>query len=349
MDMSEFWATLFEDMPLCLFEVDFSVVPARILDANHRAESTYGWSREELRTMPLDSIVSPEARSGIGQFAERVRVEHTVTITTAHRRRAGAIFPVRMIAVAAKDAQTDRVIIAVENIADEKACQSEAKAIDDERRRIAQEIHDGVTQDLAALRLRASLWPDFLQTDPTRLLSEIDDLQVILDSAIVQMRRILCALRPLALDEVGLFPALRRLIDDFEGQHRVNVGFRISGSEDRVPAELELPIFRVVQEALNNVAKHAQAHRVQLSFDLSHTDVIVLDIADNGRGFEDSSLDSAARAGHLGLKQMRERVRKARGRLSITSRPGQGTKLQVRFPRDSSSEVGDGSHQSASG
>ncbi len=325
---------LFENAPLCIFEVDLAATPAVILAANRRAEAVYGWSAQEFTAIPVERLVPPEARPGVERLVERVRAGETVAVEGTNRRRNGAIFPVRIIATPEVEMglHADHMVVAVEDITAEKQRRSEADAIDEERRRIAQEIHDSVAQDLAALRLRASLWPDLVEASPTQLRSELDELQVILDRGIEQMRRVLLALRPVALDEVGLFPALRQLAGDLECQYQVHVDLQISGPEERVPADLELPLFRITQEALRNIGKHAQASVVRIAIDLSQEAAITLTVRDNGLGFDPAILGGAVRAGHLGLKQMRERVEKVGGTLVIDSQPGQGTEVRVVLP-----------------
>jgi len=325
---------LFENAPLCILEVDVSSTPPVILAANRRAEAVYGWSAEEFAAVPLGILVPREARPAIGRLTRCVRAGETVTIETTNRRRDGTIFPARVIATPEIEMgpHADHMVVAVEDITAEKQRRSEAEAIDKERLRIAQEIHDGVVQDLATLRLRTSVWHDLVNANSAQMHVELDELKAILDEGIANMRRAIFALRPVALDEVGLFPALRQLTADFENQYQAYVNVDISGSEERLPSRLELPLFRVVQEALHNVGKHAQASLVWLAMDLTHDKAIRLTIRDNGQGFDPASLEGAARTGHVGLKQMRERVEQAQGALEVVSRHGQGTEVRVDLP-----------------
>jgi PAS domain S-box-containing protein len=336
---------LFENAPLCIFEVDLNSTPSVILAANRRAEAVYGWSAEELAVMSPEIFVPPEARPEIERWTERVRAGETVTFETTNRRRDGTIFPVRVIATPEIEMgpHADHMVVAVEDMTAEKQRRSEAEAIDEERRRIAQEIHDGIAQGMAALRLRISVWHDLVETNPAQLHAELDELQAqlhaeldelqaVLDTGIAEMRSAIYALRPVALDEVGLFPALRQLVADFEDQYQAYAELHISGPEERLPLRLELPLFRVVQEALRNVGKHAQASLVWLALDLTQDEAIGLTIRDNGLGFDPASLEGAVRNGHLGLKQMRERVEEARGKLEVVSQPGQGTEVRVVLP-----------------
>jgi PAS domain S-box-containing protein len=325
---------LFENVPLCIFEVDLCAAPPVILVANRRAEAAYGWTAGEFAAMSPEMLAPPEARPQIGRLIECVRAGETVTLETTNRRRDGTIFSVRVIATPETEMgpHADHVVLVVEDITAEKQRRSGAQAIDEERRRIAQEIHDGVAQDMAALRLRTSVWHDLVQTSPAQMRAELDELKTILDRGIADMRRAIFALRPVALDEVGLFAALRQLAADLENQYQVYVDLRISGPEERLPLRLELPLFRVVQEALHNVGKHAQASLVWLVVDLTRKEAIVLTIRDNGSGFDPTSPEGTVRGGHLGLKQMRERVEDAWGTLEIDSQAGQGTEVRITLP-----------------
>ncbi len=325
---------LFENAPLCIFEVDVSSTPAVIIAANRRAEAVYGWSAAEFADLTLEQIVPPKARWAISRLIQRVRSGETVTIETTNRHRDGAIFPVRVIATPETEMgpHANHVVVAVEDITAQMQRRSEAEAIDEERRRIAHEIHDGVVQDLAALRLRASLWYDWVQANPTQMQAELAELQAILDREIAEIRHAIFALRPVALDEVGFFPALRQLAADFDNLYQFYVDLHISGAEERLPSTLELPLFRIVQEALSNVSKHAQASLVWIGLDLTQDEAVRLIVRDNGLGFGPDRLEEAVHGRHLGLKQMHERVEKAGGTLVVNSQPGQGTEVRVVFP-----------------
>jgi PAS domain S-box-containing protein len=325
---------LFENAPLCIFEVDVSSTPAVIIAANRRAEAVYGWSGPEFADLTLEQIVPPKARRAINRLIEHVSAGETVAIETSNRHRDGTIFPVRVIATPETEMgpHANHVVVAVEDITAQMQRRSEAEAIDEERRRIAQEIHDGVVQDLAALRLRASLWYDWVQASPAQAQAELAELQAILDREIAEIRRAIFALRPVALDEVGFFPALRQLAADFDNLYQFYVDLHIAGDEECLPSTLELPLFRIVQEALSNVSKHAQASLVWIGLNLTQDEAVRLAIRDNGLGFDPNGLEETMQGGHLGLKQMRERVEKAGGTLVIDSQPGQGTEVRVVLP-----------------
>jgi PAS domain S-box-containing protein len=322
---------LFESAPLGIFEIDIAQATPKILAANRRAEAVYGWPAAELCALDPALLIPDESRGGIQRLIETVRAGKTAVLESSNRRRDGATFPVRIIATPAGDARGLRMIVAVEDISAERQRRSEAEAIDAERLRIAQEIHDGVAQDLAFLRLKLSLWRDWVADEPERMQDELNQTERTLDGAIDEIRRSIYALRPLALDEVGLLPALRRYVADFNDQYDVRVDLQIDVAEEQVPASLELPLFRVVQEALNNVVQHAEASLAWVRLEATE-DAVTLTIRDNGRGFDVTMLSGGGRSGHLGLIQMRERIEQAGGQLTVASEPGRGTQIQVRLP-----------------
>jgi len=322
---------LFENAPIVIFEVVISGIDPVILTANRRAEAVYGWSSTEFVKVNPAKLIPEESQHKILNLIDSVRNGKTALLETTNLRRDGSIFPVRIIATPAGAPFGSHMIVTVEDISSQQERRSEIEAIDAERRRIAQEIHDGVAQDLASIRLKLCLWRDWTRLDPDRLLTEIDQTEKTLDSAIAEIRRSIYALRPVALDEVGLVKALTSYINDFNNQHNMYVSFQLDTGNTCIPVELELPIFRTVQEALNNIALHAGASLawVQLAHDESGG--LSVSIRDNGQGFDLANLKEAGREGHLGLIQMRERIEKAGGKLSLSSQPGKGTEVTVIF------------------
>ena len=219
--------------------------------------------------------------------------------------------------------------IIVRDIAAEKSRRSQEEAIAEERRRIAREIHDGLAQNLAALKVRAGLWHDLVDQNPAQMHAELDDLQAFLRENIQEVRRSIFSLRPVSLEEHGFFPALRQFLAEFGEQNQLSISCMVHGQESDLPVSLELPLFRIIQEALNNVAKHAQAQGLWLELNLERPGQARLVVRDDGQGFDLQTLETAARRGHLGLKQMRERVEQGEGRLEVRSAAGQGTTLDV--------------------
>ena len=323
---------LFENAPLCIFVVDFGQAPPNIVRANRQAEKVYGWSSKEFAAASVEKIVSSQARCDLDRMANALRAGETITIESVSRRRDGSMFPVRVSAASETMSGLSRVVIIVEDITAEKSRRSEEEAIAEERRRIAREIHDGLAQDLASLHLRVKLWHKLVDHDPVQMHAELHALQELLSEEIREVRRAIFALRSVALDELGFYPALDQFTSDFGEQNQLYVDLRILGPGDRLPSSLEPVLFRIVQEALNNVGKHALARTVWIVLDLRSADEVALAIRDDGVGFDLAILDQAVRHGHLGFKQMRERVEALKGTFLVKSKAGSGTEINVVLP-----------------
>ena len=202
----------------------------------------------------------------------------------------------------------------------------------DGHRRIAREIHDGLAQNLASIRLQARLWHNLIDDDPERMHAEVENMRVLLREQIRDVRRSIFALRPLALDELGFNRALEQFVQDCGEQNQLHIDLQIRGAQEHLPSLLEPVLFRIVQEALNNVRKYADARSVWIELSLEEADSLTLVIQDDGKGFDLAVLNEATRFGHLGLRQMRERVEELDGTLAIESRPGHGTRIRVQLP-----------------
>ncbi len=333
-EREERFRALFENAPLGVFEVDLSLTPPRVLHANREAAHIYGRQVEELEAIPLDSLVAPDAEADLERLLDGLRAGETVTLESTHRRQDGSEFPVRMSAALQRAVRRGQAaIVIVEDITAEKAWRSEEEAIAEERHRIAREIHDGLAQDLVSLRMRARLWHQLVDEAPQQMHTEIEALRDLLHRNIREVRRAIFALRPLALDELGFWPALRRFLDEFGEQNQLRVSLEVRGADEALPTltpHLELVLFRIIQEALNNAARHAQASTVWVELHVE-AGTVHLTVRDDGVGFDPAVLEGAVRRGHIGLKQMRERVAGLKGTFALHSEPGRGTEICVRL------------------
>jgi two-component system sensor histidine kinase UhpB len=204
-----------------------------------------------------------------------------------------------------------------------------------ERQRIARELHDETGQKLTALAMGLAAVEARLegQDAPSATRRQVADLRMVADSAITELRNIMADLRPAQLDDLGLAPALRWYLGQYAQRHP-HIGARLMADRqtNRLPAHYETILFRVAQEALTNVARHAAATVVTLSLTRS-TDAVVLEIADNGQGFDPATLPGGpGRVQGWGLVGMRERVALAGGQFALESVPGQGTTIRVALP-----------------
>lgn len=209
------------------------------------------------------------------------------------------------------------------------------KAQEEERRRVAREIHDGPAQSLANLVFRIEVCEKLLaQNAQEKLLTELYELKLLIKNGLQDVRKIIFNLRPMALDDLGLLPALRRYLEGLQERENLLIELVILGEEVRIGHTLEVGIFRIVQEALNNVVKHARANNVKVTISFSDSQLMI-DIYDNGIGFNVAEINDFYQYGeHFGLFSMRERAELLNGRIEINSAPGKGTKVCVVVPLD---------------
>jgi signal transduction histidine kinase len=196
----------------------------------------------------------------------------------------------------------------------------------EERKRLARELHDSVTQTLFSIGLTAEAAAALLETAPARAREELAQLQALTREALQEMRSLIFELRPAELETEGLAAALRRHVDVLRRLYPQEIDCSLDG-ERRLPAAVEKGLLRIAQEALANALRHAGAQRVGLSLDAADS-VVSLRVSDDGRGFD--PVEAAARSRRLGLTSMRERAEALGGRLEIDSAPGRGTVVEVR-------------------
>jgi signal transduction histidine kinase len=207
---------------------------------------------------------------------------------------------------------------------------------EEERKRLARELHDDTVQDLIALSHRIEMARRTLQHDPAAASQRLDELKALVDESLAELRRFTRALRPIYLEDLGLLPAIEMLVRDVEATGGLSASFRATGQPRRLTEEIELTLFRIAQEALTNVVQHAQASTVDLVLDFT-PDEVLLTVEDNGVGFSvPDRPEGLARAGHFGLVGMRERAALVGARLTLASQPGAGTRVAVHVPSPAS-------------
>ncbi|MDC0598529.1 histidine kinase [Gammaproteobacteria bacterium] len=196
-----------------------------------------------------------------------------------------------------------------------------------ERRYLSQELHDSLGQSISAVKaIAVSIAQRSKELDPV-ISESANKIEQITDTAYSSVRKMMSSLRPSILDELGLVPALRYMLDDWNENHEDTFArFRIDGNFENLHESQEINVYRIVQEALTNIAKHAKAEYVDIV--LSGREVVTLNINDDGQGFEMKSVEKG-----MGLMGIKERVHTLQGQLAIFSRPRQGVTIQIEFPR----------------
>jgi PAS domain S-box-containing protein len=211
--------------------------------------------------------------------------------------------------------------------------QAQALAVLQERQRLAQNLHDAVNQSLFSAGLIAEVLPRLWERDQELARRSLEDLRRLTRGALAEMRALLAELRPSTLTDADLGDLLRLLGNAFTGRTNIQATVEVVG-QGVLPADVQVAIYRVCQEALNNVAKHAGASKVEIN--LKHEgNAIDLLIRDDGGGFDPERTTS----GHYGLTMMRERAEAAGVLLSVMSQPGHGTELTLRWKEAEQKEV----------
>lgn len=210
---------------------------------------------------------------------------------------------------------------------------SEEAAIAEERTRIAREIHDGLAQDLSFLVLKVSAAIKLLGRGEERELQrELHEIADQLRQDAREVRRVIFALRPLDIESSGFLPALDKFTKEFAQANDIQVHFHVNGEFGSLPSKVETALFRLTQEALNNIRKHAHAKQAWVDLTVQGR-AAALTVRDNGRGFAvEEALRGAQARGSVGLMQMRERAERAGGTFQIDSKIGDGTCIQVELP-----------------
>lgn len=207
-----------------------------------------------------------------------------------------------------------------------------SQAQEDERLRLGHELHDDTVQSLIVLSQGLERLQGELPQNAEGLSGRLAEMRELTNSIMIDLRRYIGDLRPVYLEDLGLIPGLHKLVDDLAASDHIDAELELSGTPYRLPARVELAVFRIVQEALNNVEQHAQASRVHVRAEFD-SDGITVFIEDDGVGFEPSETPSElTERAHFGVMGMQERAVLSGGWLSIGSQPGQGTKIVLHLP-----------------
>jgi signal transduction histidine kinase len=197
-----------------------------------------------------------------------------------------------------------------------------------ERKRIARELHDDTAQALTSILVRLRLLER--STEDDELLRNVDELRELTSGALDSVRRMAMDLRPAALDDLGLVPALQSYAEKYSRNWRIGVTVSVNGLVRRLPPDVEVVLYRVVQEALANVAKHASASSALVSLSRRHNEVTLV-VTDDGAGFDPDDGPRTNGSG-LGLFGMRERLALVSGDVRVQSARGEGTRITARVP-----------------
>ncbi|MBU8905979.1 sensor histidine kinase [Desertibacillus haloalkaliphilus] len=202
------------------------------------------------------------------------------------------------------------------------------QAQEEERKRLSREIHDGPAQMMANVLLRSELVERIYEDKGIdQALQEMQDLRKMVKASLAEVRRIIYDLRPMALDDLGLIPTLQKYLRTFEQHTNIPIDFKSFGKEQRMPQQLEVALFRLIQEAVQNAQKHANPTQINVRIEIKPTKVIMI-VKDDGKGFDVET----TKEGSFGLVGMKERVSMLKGQMTIDSTPGSGTLVAISIP-----------------
>jgi len=224
-----------------------------------------------------------------------------------------------------------------------KLSQMRAQLQEDNLRSLSRELHDGVGQVLTAIKMDLGLIERATNLDTQEMRARVREAREQVTELLQEVRTMSQLLRPSMLDDFGLVPTLQWLTERFSDRTHIGIALRTPEPELRLPGAIEVLLYRVTQEALTNIMKHAQARHVEIELRVG-TDEVALCIEDDGVGFDVERFRRTPAVGGVGLLGMRERVAYYNGRLDIRSRPAGGVRIALTLPLDAASTGSDGPH-----
>jgi len=204
-------------------------------------------------------------------------------------------------------------------------------AQEEERKRVAREIHDGPAQSLANIVMRAEFCLKLMEKNPALLKDELQSLMDLVRGSLQDVRKIIFDLRPMSLDDLGLVPALKRYVEQYTRDNNIFVEITVLGDEYDIANSLVIAIFRVIQESMTNVRKYANATEVVIKIEYLPDRINVV-VRDNGQGFDVEKVLSEKNGVAFGIVGMRERIQLLRGKFEVRSAIGKGTEVIISVP-----------------
>ncbi len=336
-----------------------------VLEVSDAFCTMLGYTRDELSGMNVSQWDAQWSAEEVKQVVGRLKQSTTAPtiFETRHRRRDGRVIDVKISSIgveldgkpvlycSARDVTERKRMEAeirtlnedlehrvAERTAELKKSHQELQALtavqesiqEEERKRIARELHDELAQKLTVLKLQLQALASTLSTQEPGLIGKFDDMNLLLTDTMGAVRRIAANLRPVVLDKLGLVTALHDLVDEFSQRTRIDCEFSVHPADLVVDNRLATPLYRMVQESLTNVARHARATEVVVSLYRDPAGKIVLNVDDNGKGMSDDAQQTRKSFGLIG---MRERAAMLGGELKIHSKPGAGTSIEIVIPQ----------------
>ncbi len=322
-----------------------STLSGYITSWNRGAEQMFGYLAGEVAGQHISIITPDDRRNEPVEVLERLKQGEVVRpFETVRRRKDGSLVDVSVTASAVKDrmGRITSVSAIAHDIADRKQVERELKELsarllnvqDEERRNMARELHDSVIQGLAAAVINLSLLKDSLDLDPEAART-LDETLKITEESVREIRTFSYLLHPPLLDVNGLQSALRWYVEGYSKRSGVQVDLDLPDGRERLGNEIELTLFRIVQESLTNIHRHSGGRRATICMRRTAKEVTLV-VSDDGHGMDAQTLEKLGREGAVlgvGIAGMKQRLQQLRGRLEITS-SGSGTAVTARVPVD---------------
>ncbi|MDA8402712.1 MAG: histidine kinase [Desulfobacteraceae bacterium] len=314
-------------------------IDGTILSANETFAKRLGRSPASLRNENITNFI--DSRLNEYRMIQLKKVVLTGKRVRFEDEDSGRFYDNTIYPVFNADGNVDRLALYTRDISDVKKAEKHIQALtqeiikaqENERQRIARDLHDNVAQDLASLIISSdTLFEDFPDI-PNEVRRRTLKFSRVLKRAISSIRDLAYDLRPPSLDQLGLVRTLSQYCTDFSESNMVSVDFYSAGLDKLdLDFDTEINLYRLIQEALNNIKKHSGANHITIRLVASFPEII-LRIEDDGRGFDpEKRIIEALNEKRMGLKSMEERVKLLRGEFTIRSRPGEGTMILVKLP-----------------
>jgi len=320
----------------------FDAATRQFEDANPATLDLFGYSKAEFVALTVEDISAEKdkTRISVNQVIQE-DLQSTKVPLRYFKRKDGTVFPGEISAGKFISADRTKIIGAVRDITDRLQAEKKIRALnqqlikaqENERNRIAGYLHDHVAQDLSSLKIGLETLFDNQGEVPAEIGAKICELSKILQDSITAVRDLSYDLHPPGMDQLGLVRTANQFCEDFSEKNNISVDFYTAGMKDlKLEFDTEINLYRLIQEGLNNVKKHAQASHAAIRLVASSPNII-LRIEDNGQGFDvERRLARSFREKRLGLSSMEERVSLLAGTMTIKSQPSKGTSLFIEVP-----------------
>jgi len=335
------YRTLFEVSTDAIF---LETLEGRILHCNTTACEMFGYTKEELTGLAAADLVPEDVAKTLPDIIKKQISTGAIFIETINKRKGGDLFPVEVRTRLITLGEEQLIFAHVHDITDRKQAESELRRLssrllnaqEDERRRIAFELHDELGQDLTVLKLHIDSIKRKLHQDQSVLHKAFEEVLLEVNQTIEKVRRISRDLSPSVLVDLGLNSALRGMLKSFAKHSKIEISKDIPNTKNLFSSEQQIAVYRIFQEIITNISKHAHASKVSI-VGKKKSSKVFFRVKDNGIGFDIEEINARhAPEKGLGLAAMAERAKMLNGHFEISSQVNSGTIIAFEVPIDSS-------------